>query len=144
MHGRPARFGLLHGLGFAGALSALALSAGDISLALLFFIVGVELGRLMFITAVIGLIAVVRLARYPARFGRHVFKTATYVIGGGGGLLVHGARGGVLSRCVGRGAVGYSNILSDRSDLYHHVLRSPAFRRCTRMDETGWQTELVS
>ncbi|MBY3175041.1 HupE/UreJ family protein [Rhizobium leguminosarum] len=74
-------FGLLHGLGFAGALSELALPAGDIPLALLFFNVGVEIGQLMFITAVIGLIAVVRLARYPAWFGRHAFKTATYVIG---------------------------------------------------------------
>ncbi|MBY5324783.1 HupE/UreJ family protein [Rhizobium johnstonii] len=74
-------FGLLHGLGFAGALSALALPAGDIPLALLFFNLGVEVGQLMFITTLIGLIAVVRLARYPAWFGRHAFTTATYAIG---------------------------------------------------------------
>ncbi|NKK56703.1 HupE/UreJ family protein [Rhizobium leguminosarum bv. viciae] len=74
-------FGLLHGLGFAGALSALALPAGDIPLALLFFNLGVEVGQLMFITVVIGLIAVVRLARYPAWLGRHAFTTATYAIG---------------------------------------------------------------
>lgn len=75
-------FGLLHGLGFAGALSELALPAGDIPLALLFFNVGVEIGQLMFIAAVIGLIAlVVRLARYPAWLGRHAFTTATYAIG---------------------------------------------------------------
>ncbi|EJL52840.1 hydrogenase/urease accessory protein [Rhizobium sp. CF122] len=74
-------FGLLHGLGFAGALSELALPAGDIPLALLFFNVGVEIGQLMFIAAVIGLIALVRLARYPAWLGRHAFTTATYAIG---------------------------------------------------------------
>ncbi|MBY5660967.1 HupE/UreJ family protein [Rhizobium leguminosarum] len=74
-------FGLLHGLGFAGALSELALPAGDIPLALLFFNVGVEVGQLMFIAVVIGLIAIVRLARYPAWFGRHAFTTATYAIG---------------------------------------------------------------
>ncbi|UWU17855.1 HupE/UreJ family protein (plasmid) [Rhizobium sullae] len=64
-------FGLLHGLGFAGVLSELALPAGDIPLALLFFNVGVEIGQLMFMTTVIGLIALVRLVRYPAWFGRH-------------------------------------------------------------------------
>lgn len=35
----------------------------------------------MFITVAIGLIAVVRLARYPAWLGRHAFTTATYAIG---------------------------------------------------------------
>ena len=39
-------FGLLHGLGFAGALTALGLAPGEIPLALLFFNVGVEIGQL--------------------------------------------------------------------------------------------------
>jgi hypothetical protein len=42
-------FGLLHGLGFAGALTGLGLPPGDIPLALLFFNVGVELGQLAFV-----------------------------------------------------------------------------------------------
>ncbi len=42
-------FGLLHGLGFAGALTSLGLPASDIPLALLCFNVGVELGQLMFV-----------------------------------------------------------------------------------------------
>ena len=42
-------FGLLHGLGFAGALTSLGLPAGDIPIALLFFNVGVEIGQLMFV-----------------------------------------------------------------------------------------------
>jgi hydrogenase/urease accessory protein HupE len=74
-------FGLLHGLGFAGALSELALPARDIPLALLFFNVGVEIGQLMFIAAVIGVIGALRLARYPAFVGRHAFAAATYAIG---------------------------------------------------------------
>lgn len=42
-------FGLLHGLGFAGALASLGLPAVDIPIALLFFNVGVEIGQLMFV-----------------------------------------------------------------------------------------------
>ncbi len=45
-------FGLLHGLGFAGALSATGLPGHAIPLALLFFNVGVELGQLVFVAAV--------------------------------------------------------------------------------------------
>ena len=47
-------FGLLHGFGFAGALSEIGLPQGDIPLALLFFNVGVEVGQLLFIAAVLG------------------------------------------------------------------------------------------
>ena len=46
-------FGLLHGFGFAGALSEVGLPESAIPLALLFFNVGVELGQLMFIAAVL-------------------------------------------------------------------------------------------
>ena len=42
-------FGWLHGLGFAGALTALGLPSVDIPLALLFFNVGVEIGQLLFV-----------------------------------------------------------------------------------------------
>jgi hypothetical protein len=57
-------FGLLHGFGFAGALRQIGLPEKDIPLALLFFNVGVELGQLMFIAAVVTLLsAVTRLVR---------------------------------------------------------------------------------
>ena len=46
-------FGLLHGFGFAGALSEVGLPQTDIPLALLFFNVGVEVGQLMFVAAVL-------------------------------------------------------------------------------------------
>jgi len=48
-------FGLLHGLGFAGALSALGLPPAEITAALLFFNVGVELGQLIFVFAFLAL-----------------------------------------------------------------------------------------
>jgi hypothetical protein len=46
-------FGLLHGFGFAGALTEIGLPQMDIPLALLFFNVGVEVGQLMFVAAVL-------------------------------------------------------------------------------------------
>jgi hydrogenase/urease accessory protein HupE len=53
-------FGLLHGFGFAGALVDLGLPRGDIPLALFSFNVGVELGQLMFIAAILAIVAVAR------------------------------------------------------------------------------------
>ena len=53
-------FGLLHGLGFAGGLSEIGLPAGHIPTALLFFSVGVETGHLLFVAAVLSLIALGR------------------------------------------------------------------------------------
>ena len=59
-------FGLLHGLGFAGALAEVGLPPLAIPTALLFFNVGVEIGQLMFVGVVSGLIAIGwRLARRP-------------------------------------------------------------------------------
>lgn len=46
-------FGLLHGLGFASALLDIGLPEGDVPLALLAFNLGVEVGQLMFIAAVL-------------------------------------------------------------------------------------------
>jgi hypothetical protein len=50
-------FGLLHGFGFAGALSEIGLPQGHIPLALLFFNIGVEAGQLLFVSVVLSLIA---------------------------------------------------------------------------------------
>jgi hydrogenase/urease accessory protein HupE len=58
-------FGLLHGFGFAGALSEIGLPAGHIPVALLFFNVGVELGQLLFVGVVLSLAALVRLGWRP-------------------------------------------------------------------------------
>jgi len=57
-------FGLLHGFGFAGALSQIGLPLHDIPLALLSFNVGVEVGQLLFIASVFAVVAV----------GRHITR----------------------------------------------------------------------
>jgi len=50
-------FGMLHGLGFAGALVELGLSPSTIPAALLFFNIGVEIGQFLFITVALTLLA---------------------------------------------------------------------------------------
>jgi hydrogenase/urease accessory protein HupE len=56
-------FGLLHGFGFAGALAEIGLPMGQIPLALFFFNVGVEAGQLVFVAAILAIIALARRAR---------------------------------------------------------------------------------
>ena len=56
-------FGLLHGFGFAGALSEVGLPAARIPIALLFFNLGVEAGQLAFIAAVLAVVPVLRRLR---------------------------------------------------------------------------------
>jgi hypothetical protein len=59
-------FCLLHGLGFAGALSEIGLPQGDVPLALLFFNIGVEMGQLAFIVVILSVVAALqRLIRLP-------------------------------------------------------------------------------
>ncbi|MBR1148108.1 HupE/UreJ family protein [Bradyrhizobium sp. AUGA SZCCT0431] len=53
-------FGLLHGFGFAGALAEVGLPQHSIAVALLFFNIGVEIGQLIFVAAVLSLIALLR------------------------------------------------------------------------------------
>jgi hydrogenase/urease accessory protein HupE len=56
-------FGLLHGFGFAGALSEVGLPQTAIPVALLFFNIGVELGQLLFIASAFVVIALARRVR---------------------------------------------------------------------------------
>ena len=56
-------FGLLHGFGFAGALSAVGLPPEAVPTALLFFNLGVEAGQLLFIAALLLLARAVALLR---------------------------------------------------------------------------------
>lgn len=73
-------FGLLHGLGFAGALSEVGLPSHAIPLALLFFNIGVELGQLLFVAAVMSLRGLwLRVAERPMGWA---LMPATYAIGG--------------------------------------------------------------
>lgn len=59
----PFVFGLIHGAGFAGALTEVGLPNGDIPLALLCFNAGVEVGQVAFVAVVLGFIAVAQRRR---------------------------------------------------------------------------------
>jgi hydrogenase/urease accessory protein HupE len=74
-------FGLLHGLGFASALTEIGLPQGDIPLALFAFNVGVETGQLIFIAAVLSVLACAKRIRFPPVIERHAPTVATYAIG---------------------------------------------------------------
>jgi hydrogenase/urease accessory protein HupE len=59
-------FGLLHGFGFAGALKEIGLPHGDVPLALFTFNLGVEIGQLMFVAAIVTLYRVaIAVTRHP-------------------------------------------------------------------------------
>ncbi len=75
-------FGLLHGLGFAGALNEIGLPENAIPLSLLFFNVGVEVGQLLFVGAVLGVLAVVKkLSVVPPRAEAWLRLVTVYGIG---------------------------------------------------------------
>jgi hypothetical protein len=68
-------FGLLHGFGFAGALSEVGLPQMAIPVALLFFNVGVEIGQLLFVAAAVTFLACGR--KIGERFPRTTFEFAS-------------------------------------------------------------------
>jgi hydrogenase/urease accessory protein HupE len=74
-------FGMLHGFGFASALTEIGLPQGDIPLALFAFNVGVEAGQLIFIAAVLGALRYAQWITFPALVERHARSVATYAIG---------------------------------------------------------------
>jgi hypothetical protein len=73
-------FGLVHGLGFAGALSEIGVPQNEVPLALLMFNVGVETGQVMFVVAVSLLLAGMHQLHSPT--GRLVARASPYAIGG--------------------------------------------------------------
>jgi hypothetical protein len=80
-------FGLLHGLGFAGALDAIGLPASDVAMGLIGFNVGVEIGQIAFIAALLASLQIWRAGIDRAR-----------LTGGGtfGALLPSGTAGYLL------------------------------------------------
>ena len=58
-------FGLLHGFGFAGALSEVGLPSDEIPIALLFFNVGVEVGQVAFVLAAVATMWLLSRVRLP-------------------------------------------------------------------------------
>jgi len=80
-------FGLLHGFGFASALNQVGLPQNAIPVALLFFNLGVEAGQLLFIAAVLLIVAMARKglglvgSPFDARFP-WAWRVPPYAIGG--------------------------------------------------------------
>ena len=72
-------FGLLHGLGFAGALADVGLPPAEVPIALLFFNVGVELGQLLFVALV--LVGRWLLLRLPLSWPAWAAYVPVYLIG---------------------------------------------------------------
>ena len=71
-------FGLLHGFGFAGAILDIGLPQSDAPIALLFFNVGVELGQIAFVVA---LLLVGKLIHKVRPLPKHAATTASYFVG---------------------------------------------------------------
>lgn len=63
-------FGLLHGMGFAGALSDIGVPEGEAVKALLAFNVGVELGQVFFVVCILALMAMFKRIQVPVVFNR--------------------------------------------------------------------------
>ena len=73
-------FGLLHGMGFAGALAETGLPQSNVPLALLFFNVGIEMGQLAFIAL---LVAIAFLGnRLAGQLASRLRPMPVYVLGG--------------------------------------------------------------
>ena len=74
-------FGLLHGFGFASALTEIGLPPGDIPLALFSFNVGVEIGQLIFIGAVLGALICIRRFSIPPAIRQAAIPLTSYAVG---------------------------------------------------------------
>ena len=72
-------FGLLHGMGFAGALAEVGLPQSELPLALLFFNIGIELGQLAFIAAIMAVWQL--LKRLPSMDAAVLRPVPVYVLG---------------------------------------------------------------
>jgi len=72
-------FGLFHGLGFSGALAEVGLPQQAIPLALLMFNVGVETGQILFVSAVLLLLVIIK--RLPIFWPQGSWRLVPYAIG---------------------------------------------------------------
>jgi len=82
-----ATFGLLHGFGFASALAEIGLPKTEIPAALLAFNLGVEIGQVVFVGAIIaaaglGKMCFQKFTRNPFRWMSLIEKPVAYTIGG--------------------------------------------------------------
>lgn len=76
-------FGLIHGLGFAGALAEIGIPQHEVPLALLTFNLGVESGQILFIGVVLSLFWILRHLHFaiPIPIPKGAWRLAPYSIG---------------------------------------------------------------
>ena len=74
-------FGLLHGAAFAGALKDIGLPEHAIPLSLFLFNLGVEIGQLIFVAAVMAVLWALLRVRWPQGAPRYAWSAASYGIG---------------------------------------------------------------
>lgn len=75
-------FGLLHGLGFAGALAEIGLPQNAVPLALLFFNVGVEIGQVIFVAVALAIMRLTQILLADRLDVSRAPQIAAYAIGG--------------------------------------------------------------
>lgn len=71
-------FGLIHGLGFAGALSEIGFSEDSMLLSLLFFNIGIEVGQLLIVPFVVLFFWIIK----KIELEKAIFRTFSYLLGG--------------------------------------------------------------
>jgi len=76
--GLTAGFGLIHGLGFASVLGSLGVSASQTIIALSFFNIGVEVGQLLFVFSVLGILWLVR----RISLDQQLIRASAFTVGG--------------------------------------------------------------
>ena len=74
-------FGLLHGFGFASALSQIGLPQNDLPLALFTFNLGVEAGQLIFVGTVLGIRALLMRIKLPRMVFQYARPVSSYAVG---------------------------------------------------------------
>ena len=72
-------FGLLHGMGFAGALAEAGLPQDNVPLALLFFNVGIEIGQIAFILVILAFWWLIRRPLAPVQ--ERLLPVPVYILG---------------------------------------------------------------
>ena len=73
-------FGLLHGMGFAGALAEIGLPQSNVPLALLFFNIGIEAGQIAFILLLLGAWRLIKRPLLP--WQERLLPIPIYALGG--------------------------------------------------------------
>ena len=73
-------FGLLHGMGFAGALAEIGLPQNNVPLALLFFNIGIEVGQIAFILLLLGAWWLIKRPLLP--WQERLLPVPVYALGG--------------------------------------------------------------